>query len=70
MLRATDTVAGVSQRKLGGILMKAEERAKLSSLCERIMKEQDHVKFAELILELDVLLTSFHPAEETQVSSQ
>lgn len=50
--------------------MKADERAKLMSLCERIIKEQDRDKFTELILELEILLEFFHPAEGTKLTSQ
>lgn len=49
--------------------MNPDERAELLDLCQRILKEQDHEKFSDLILQLEVLLEFFHPAEEPEVTS-
>lgn len=39
-------------------------------LCERIIKEQDGDRFTDLIVELEILLEFFHPAEEAKITSQ
>jgi hypothetical protein len=49
--------------------MKPEERAYLLTFCDRITREQDPGKFTELILQLEVLLDFFHPAEEVKIMS-
>jgi hypothetical protein len=51
------------------VTMKPEERAYLLTLCDRITREQDPGKFTELILQLEVLLDFFHPAEEVKIMS-
>lgn len=49
--------------------MKAQERLYLLPLCERIISEQNHDTFPDLILQLEVLLDFSSPAEEVKTSS-
>jgi|GraSoiStandDraft_50_1057286.scaffolds.fasta_scaffold593479_1 hypothetical protein len=46
--------------------MEPEERAHLVSLCDRIEREQDVEKFTALILELEVAIEIFLPAQNEE----
>ena len=48
--------------------MEPQGRLYLLALCERIISEQDHDKFTDLILQLEVLLDFSYPAEEVKSS--
>lgn len=45
------------------------ERLHLMALCERIISEQNPDRFTDLVLQLEVLLDYFHPAEELKIPS-
>lgn len=70
MVMSAHRLAPAGERTSEGMLMRADERASLFEVCKRIIQEQDRDKFTELILELEILLEFFHPAENTNLSSQ
>ena len=49
--------------------MEPQEGLYLLALCERIISEQNHDTFTDLILQLEVLLDFSYPAEEVRTSS-